>query len=412
MKNILFIEPMAPWPLISGGHQAIFNGINAVKDEFNIFITYELSLKDDEEDTITPALQKALPKATILPFLHRIPKQKPLKSLMRRCYNKAKSITRPNCTKVTNEYNEMMWHFAPNDRKYFDFINEIVTQHNIDIVQVEMVWRMTLGLALPKHVKKVFVHHELRYVCHELELSQKPCSPYSQACFEIAKTLEIGLINHYDAVITLSEIDKQKLIEAGVTKPIYSSIAIVNTEPTKELHSNEYHTLIYVGPEFHKPNYQGVMWFLENCWEKLLEADSEYHFKIIGKWSEATQAAIKEKYKNVEFAGFVDSIRDEIIDTISIVPLTVGSGIRMKILEASNIGVPFVTTSVGVEGLPFINGTDCFIADTPDEFVNSILKLKDKDMRMKLIKNAQQKVIDSFSINTLHNRLISIYRNI
>lgn len=407
-RNILLIEPFAPWPLRSGGHQAIFNGIDAIKDDYNVYLTYEVFLNEGESDETTTQLQKVLPEVKLCPFIRRIKKP----SFYSRCKNKIIRILEDKEASDDDFGNRMMSHFAPNSPSFFKFIDSLVTGNNIDIVQVEMVWRITLGLALPEQVKKVFVHHELRYVCHELEMSRIQATEYDKACYEIAKTLEVGLVNKYDAIITLSEIDKKKLIESGVDKPIYSSIAVVNTKPTETLHSKEEYVLTYVGPEEHSPNYKGVMWFLENCWNDLLAIDSNYHFRVIGKWNESTILRLTKLYRNVEFLGFVPDINEAIMDTISIVPLTVGSGIRMKILEASTLGVPFVTTTVGVEGLPFVSGEDCFIADSPKDFIESILALKDKELRMKFIANAQQKVIANYSISNLRNKLLSVYNSL
>lgn len=58
-----------------------------------------------------------------------------------------------------------------------------------------------------------------------------------------------------------------------------------------------------------------------------------------------------------------------------ITPIRIGSGVRMKILEAMNYGSPLVTTSVGCEGIGLDNDKDCFIADDSKSFIDAILKL-------------------------------------
>lgn len=408
-KNILFITPFAPWPLVSGGHQAIFNGIDAIRNDHNVFIVYELYLADDERDNITPELQKALPNATLCPFINRYKKRNAVRTCLSHIKYNLTTFIRGKRNVLPDFGRGMLNHFNPNSEALFRHVENIVRTHHIDIVQIEMVWRMSLGFCLPGKVRKIFVHHELRYVCHELELSKRDYNPYEKACYEMAKAMEIALINKYDAVITLSDTDKNKLVKSGVTIPAYSSMAVVNTKPVADVHSTEYHTLTYVGPQFHMPNYKGVIWFLENCWEKLLEHDPYYRFVIIGKWKPETIKCIKDRYKNVEFAGFVDDINKSIANTISIVPLTIGSGIRMKILEAATVGIPIVTTSVGVEGIPFKNGSDCYIADDPDIFVESILKLKDEKKRKSFIYNAQKVVMENYSIDNLRKSRLAVY---
>ena len=75
--------------------------------------------------------------------------------------------------------------------------------------------------------------------------------------------------------------------------------------------------------------------------------------------------------------GYVDDLSSAIKDTIQIVPLTIGSGIRMKILESASMGIPIVSSSIGAEGIPLISGKHCIIANSPDEFCAGIIKLLD-----------------------------------
>ena len=67
MKNILFILPWLPYPLNSGGKQAIFNGIQAICKYYNVFITY-YSDKPDLDINIDSLIQKIDGNITILPF--------------------------------------------------------------------------------------------------------------------------------------------------------------------------------------------------------------------------------------------------------------------------------------------------------------------------------------------------------
>ena len=144
-----------------------------------------------------------------------------------------------------------------------------------------------------------------------------------------------------------------------------------------------------------------INWFLENCWEQLLSMDERFRLKIVGVWGAVYSKPIIKKYCNIDFTGFVEDLHCELGDAIMIVPITVGSGIRMKILEAANYGVPVVSTSIGAEGLPLINGENAFIADTATDFVNSILKLSDKSLRMKFVNSLYKVIRDKYSLQSL-----------
>ena len=270
---------------------------------------------------------------------------------------------------------------------------------------------VTLGLMLPERVRKVFVHHELGWVVHGLELMQQKGDPFEQKMYlEHYKRCEIGLLNAFDDVITLSSVDTDKLLQAGTTANIYTSLAVVNTSHDKLLSTQRSNVLSFVGPDCNLPNVAGLKWFLDNVWGKLLQEDAHYELQIIGKWTPEHISELIGGHENVKYLGFVDDLASALKDTLMIVPITVGSGIRMKILEAASMGVPFVTTSVGVEGIPVANGEHCLVADTPDGFCDAILKLQDGELRSRLATNANRLVTERFTLDALRNNRLNIFR--
>ena len=139
--------------------------------------------------------------------------------------------------------------------------------------------------------------------------------------------------------------------------------------------------------------------------------DTSYRMQVIGKWSEKTIAEAVGERNDVEFLGYVDDLAAVLKDTIMVVPINIGSGIRMKILEAAALGVPFVTTSVGVEGIPARNGEDCFIADTPEAFADAVVKLRDEKLRKQFAENANRMVSERYTLEALKANRLEIYRD-
>ncbi len=82
----------------------------------------------------------------------------------------------------------------------------------------------------------------------------------------------------------------------------------------------------------------------------------------------------------------------------------------MKILEACMIGVPVVSTSVGAEGLPLVNGKDCYIDDTAEGFVDSILSLKDEQVRKEFIESSQRKILQHYTLSALTENRRKVYQ--
>jgi glycosyltransferase involved in cell wall biosynthesis len=82
----------------------------------------------------------------------------------------------------------------------------------------------------------------------------------------------------------------------------------------------------------------------------------------------------------------------------------------MKILEAAALGVPFITTSVGVEGLKFSHLESCLIADTPEEFATALTSLMNsEELRQKLTENAAKVFEENYSVKSLSEIRNKVY---
>lgn len=414
-KSILFVIPFMPYPLKSGGHQALFNGIRAVKDDFKVFVTYEAE-DNAENKNAEDKLRLLLPEVTLLPMLAEVPPPPQPKSyypnsLIWRMKNRFWTLmkerlgvgeSKPVC--FSNIYDWWVNSLCPVNKAFAEHLDKIFKERNFDIVQVEMPMMIGTVFNVPEGIKKIFVHHEIAFVRHELEIKRLGAFPELIAYAGFSKMIEVNLLNKYDAVITLSEEDGKKLIDAGVSVPIKNSFAIVDTDRRSQ-ETDVKRILSFVGAGFHNPNYGGINWFLENCWTAL---QNEYQLDIIGVWEPGIVKEITSKYPDVHFLGFVENLSAAVSGTTMIVPILIGSGIRMKILEAAAIGVPFVSTTVGAEGLPIENGVNGMIADSPDDFVNAILQLENVEFRSKLIDNAYAMVREKYSIDALRVNRVKI----
>ena len=168
--------------------------------------------------------------------------------------------------------------------------------------------------------------------------------------------------------------------------------------------------LSFVGPSMHNPNLNGILWFLKNCWTALKQRDPNFKLQIIGEWDKPLKKEIQRIYPEIIFRGYVSNLEEHIENTIMIVPINIGSGIRMKILEAVSTGIPVVSTTIGAQGLPLIDGEDCFITDEPQIFVEDILKLSDIKIQEEVAKHAQQKISKHYSLSSLKETRRNIYK--
>lgn len=412
MSKVLFIVPFFPYPLDSGGCQAIYSGIvAAITAGADVFLVYPD--RDNSEENRIALSDKLGGKIQLFPFpMYNDKKGEKVLNFIYRVKYQIKKLIKGEVSHKAAEtpYREWIMQMTPQAENYCRYVNALIEQNNIDTVQCEMLDTLAFGLTLPKGVKKYFVHHELGFVRKSQHPIVKQDTVAAPAHLRINQLVEIDLLNRFDTVITLSETDTIKLQDAGVTSHLFTSFATIAHRPESSLETTSGTVLSFVGPEWHPSNKPGLEWFLDSCWETLLARKPDYKLQIIGGWSKDTCQEWSAKYRNVVFTGFVDNLADAIKNTVMIVPITIGSGIRMKILEAALIGVPFVTTSIGVDGLPLVNGENCFIDDTPNGFAKGIMALSDQSIRDRFIRTSQQIIAEKYSQQSLNENRRMLYQ--
>ena len=114
----------------------------------------------------------------------------------------------------------------------------------------------------------------------------------------------------------------------------------------------------------------------------------------------------------VSLTGYLNDVRPTIASSwVSVVPLRVGSGTRLKILESLALGTPVVATSKGAEGLALRPDRDLLIADEPAEFASAVLRLlRDPALRESLSQNGREAVKAKYDWRIIGQELLEFIR--
>ena len=139
-------------------------------------------------------------------------------------------------------------------------------------------------------------------------------------------------------------------------------------------------TLLFTAGFGYGPNSEAVEWFLRHVFPKIRRIVADVRLLLAGSEADGLHEALKKKGDISLDAVDWDSGPADIRPCfdrgwVYVVPLQCGGGSRLKILEAMSMRVPVVSTTVGAEGVPYIDGTHLLLADTPDDFVEQVVDL-------------------------------------
>jgi len=164
--------------------------------------------------------------------------------------------------------------------------------------------------------------------------------------------------------------------------------------------------LLFCGSLDYPPNKEGLIWFYEEIWPLIITQINDVKLTIIGR-GDTTPYKHFENDLRINLVGEVDDVTTYYKKNyIAIVPLLSGSGTRLKILEAMSFGNPTVTTSIGIEGIKAENNKETLIADSPEAFANSVVKIiKSPELGETIRVNANQLIKATYDWKVIGEQL-------
>lgn len=214
-------------------------------------------------------------------------------------------------------------------------------------------------------------------------------------------------MNLCDVTTAVSEVDADYYRDLAVDKRrvhLFSNVIDVEDYahvPEKPAHFSS--PAIFLAGSFWKnsPMEQATRWFINDVYPSVVEKVPNVHFYVVGRGSSAVLSDVKQS--NITVTGMLPSVLPYLCHSrVAVVPLKFESGTRFKILEAGACKISIVSTTLGAEGIPVIDGEHILIADEPREFANAILQLLDDTaLAKKLALNCHQLVIQRFGVASL-----------
>lgn len=192
------------------------------------------------------------------------------------------------------------------------------------------------------------------------------------------KLFEVTYLNKMDGVIALSDRDAQLLQEGGVNRPIHIFRRPMQVAKPPKTRFEETEPVIISLGRLEETRTQGTLWFANEVWDKVLARCPQARWHIIGADPPPAVKSLHGK-RNIVVEGFIENLEPILRRTRAcIIPLFIGGGIRIKILDMLAEGIPCVSTTVGVQGL---ENEGVLIADEPDQFAEMVVSvLTDREL--------------------------------
>jgi sugar transferase (PEP-CTERM/EpsH1 system associated) len=222
-----------------------------------------------------------------------------------------------------------------------------------------------------------------------------------------------------DRVVAVSETDAAALRRI---KPDLSPVVVPNgvdmafyTAPSPALDAQQApgpHDLAFTGKMDFRPNVDAVLWFVQEVLPLLRQSSPDSRFWVVGQ-NPHSRLAVLAGHPGVVVTGRVEDVRPYIASAgVYVVPLRIGGGTRLKVLEAMAMGKAIVSTRLGCEGFDLVPDQELAIADTPAEFASAVLALLgDPDRRERLGRAARRFAGSRYDWSVIVPRLEKVYEH-
>lgn len=371
MAKILMLTPQLPYPPQQGTSLRNFHMLRALAQTHRVTL---LSFVEADTPRLTEPLQ---------PYCHVLP---PVVAPSR------STTTRLRQLLTAREPDVTMRLFCP---EFEQALTGALSVQDFDAVQIE-------GIELAFAIRVIRAHKpSLKIVldCHNAEtaLQQRalradlgqptrwPAAIYSRIQIGRLARFERWALGTADAVIAVSQTDGAVLQALSPdSRPITiipNTIDVAEYDTPPPVDPALRHDLVFTGKMDYRPNVDGVLWFAEKVWPAVLRRRPATRWAIVGQRPHPRLGSLAG-IPGITLSGWVPTVQPYLAGaSVYIIPLRIGSGTRLKLIEAMAAGKAVISTTIGAEGFDVTPGENIILADRPEEWVEALLDLLDNPRR-------------------------------
>ena len=304
---------------------------------------------------------------------------------------------------------------AHRSREYQAQVTAALTGSTFDVVHVDTIaLTQFVDVARPPKAATVLTHHNIESMLLERRAQVEPrrlARRFLQREGAKLAAAEAAVAPRFDLNIVMSAADRDALMSRapGVRASVVSNG--VDTDYFTPAPERETPALIYGGGMNMFANRDAVLYFLTAIWPRIRSKRPDVKFFAVGQDPPRELLAVAERDPQVVVTGYVADIREYIWKAaVYVVPLRVGGGTRLKVLDAMAMGKAMVSTTIGCEGIEVVPGTHLQIADTPEAFADETLALLSNADRRRTVGSAARSLVErKYSWPVIGDHLYAAY---
>jgi glycosyltransferase involved in cell wall biosynthesis len=370
MKKVLMVIPFDNiYPPMNGGMLRCFNLLNQLCRHFEVTA---LMHQDKDSFMQSSAAFPGIKKCNLLSTKNNI-KTRDLFSLLPGKY--------ANALRYRYQVGSLFGAADGNFLLLYPQMKIFLQQNRVDFVILEDMTILNLSRLVKKYQPGVPVIYDAYNVNSTLAKAAFEKNEISQKDVDLIQQAETTLYKKADRLFTCSENDLLVLCRMNqdkITGTVVPNGVVMPAENAAAVNAGDKvpHDILFCGSMGYFPNREGLIWFLKNVFQLVVDAIPDARLIIVGKGDPGEELALLLQHPSIVNHGMVDSVDIYYRRVaIAIVPLLSGSGTRLKLMEAMAYKAAVVATSIGAEGINYTNGKDILIADEPAVFAKSIIQL-------------------------------------
>lgn len=290
----------------------------------------------------------------------------------------------------------------------------LMQRRRFDVIQVELLHAANIAASARGASRILDMHNVESVYFRRLVRNMRPSLRQMLLLTDALKlpAYERRMISAFDHCLAVSEKDAallQRLVPRARIRVIPNGVDPTEFSPRDS--GPRPNSLVFTASFAYPPNVDAMLFFCREVFPCIRNQVPAVHLRIVGQQPPPTIEALGG-LPGIEVTGKVPDVRPHLAGAaVVIVPLRIGSGTRLKILEAMAMGKPVVSTSVGAEGLCVSPGRDLEIADSATAFANAtVALLRDSERRACLGAQARRTVIQHYTWSAISDGLDALYR--